>query len=131
LLVSALLLAAALAVRILLLLLSGLLATALLLTRLLARVLVLLARILVLVGHSGSPLLDVTADNGEVLIWLRLNRVPRKAIARKYRVTTKAPEPKLTLQVTPCCCRTGFPLLEKRKGRVVRAAKAIAAEFVE
>jgi hypothetical protein len=72
LLLSALL--AALTVRILLLLLSGLLATALLLTGLLARVLVLLARILVLVGHSGSPLLDVTADNGEVPVWLQGNR---------------------------------------------------------
>ena len=44
----------ALAVRILLLL-AGLLAAALLLTGLLTRVLILLARILVLVGHSGSP----------------------------------------------------------------------------
>jgi hypothetical protein len=69
----ALLLSATLTVRILLLL-SGLLATALLLTGLLARVLVLLARILVLVGHSESPLLDVTADNGEILIWLQGNR---------------------------------------------------------
>jgi hypothetical protein len=91
LLVSALLLAAALTVRILLLLLSGLLATALLLlTGLLARVLVLLARILVLVGHSESPLLDITADNGEILIWLQGTAVPRKAIARKYRVAIKA-----------------------------------------
>jgi hypothetical protein len=47
-------LAAALAVRILLLL-AGLLAAALLLAGLLTRVLILLARILVLVGHSESP----------------------------------------------------------------------------
>src|ERR1700709_2454251 len=52
----ALLTLAALAVRILLLL-AGLLAAALLLAGLLTRVLILLARILVLVGHSGSPYL--------------------------------------------------------------------------
>jgi hypothetical protein len=52
----ALLILAALAVRILLLL-AGLLAAALLLAGLLTRVLILLARILVLVGHSGSPYL--------------------------------------------------------------------------
>jgi hypothetical protein len=43
-----------------LLLLAGLGATALLLTGFLTRVLVLLARVLVLVGHQKSPLLDVS-----------------------------------------------------------------------
>jgi hypothetical protein len=43
-----------------LLLLTGLLASALLLAGLLTRVLVLLARVLVLIRHSGSPLLNVT-----------------------------------------------------------------------
>jgi hypothetical protein len=81
---------AALTVWILLLLLSGLLATALLLTGLLAGVLILLARILVLVGHSGSPLLDIATDNGEIRTWLQGTGVPLKAIARKYRVATKA-----------------------------------------
>lgn len=46
-----------------LLLLSGFLSATLLLPRLLTRVLVLLARVLVLVGHSESPLLDVTGAN--------------------------------------------------------------------
>jgi hypothetical protein len=54
LLVPALLLSAALTIRILLLL-SRLLATALLLAGLLARVLVLLARILVRIGHRDLP----------------------------------------------------------------------------
>jgi len=39
-------------------LLSWLLAATLLLTRLLARVLVLLTRVLILAGHSGSPFVD-------------------------------------------------------------------------
>jgi hypothetical protein len=56
-----------------LLLLSGLLATALLLAGLLARVLVLLARILVLVRHSGSPWLNVTPNNQEAGIWFQGN----------------------------------------------------------
>src|SRR6476646_3971855 len=60
----------ALTVRILLLL-SGLLAAALLLAGLLTRVLVLLARILVLVAHSGSPLLNVAGDNRGPRHWLR------------------------------------------------------------
>jgi len=47
----------ALTVRILLPLLSGLLAATLLLAGLLTRVLVLLARVLILAGHSGSPFL--------------------------------------------------------------------------
>jgi hypothetical protein len=55
---------AALAVRILLLL-AGLLAAALLLAGLLTRVLVLLARILVRVGHSGSPYLRCSECNGK------------------------------------------------------------------
>jgi branched-chain amino acid transport system permease protein len=55
---------AALAVRVLLLL-AGLLAAALLLAGLLTRVLILLARILVLVGHSGSPFLRCGEHNGE------------------------------------------------------------------
>jgi hypothetical protein len=46
-----------------LLLLTGLLAAALLLAWLLTRVLVLLARVLVLFAHSGSPLLNVAGDN--------------------------------------------------------------------
>jgi len=50
----ALLTLAALAVRILLLL-AGLLAAALLLAGLLTRVLILLTRVLVLIGHSGLP----------------------------------------------------------------------------
>jgi hypothetical protein len=60
----ALLTLAALAVWILLLL-AGLLAAALLLAGLLTRVLILLARILVLVGHSGSPYLRCWGCNGE------------------------------------------------------------------
>jgi hypothetical protein len=60
----ALLTLAALAVRILLLL-AGLLAAALLLAGLLTRVLILLARILVLVGHSGSPFLRCGKHNGQ------------------------------------------------------------------
>jgi hypothetical protein len=60
----ALLALAALAVRILLLL-AGLLPAALLLAGLLTRVLILLARILVLVGHSGSPYLRCSECNGK------------------------------------------------------------------
>jgi hypothetical protein len=54
-----------------LLLLTGLLAAALLLAWLLTRVLVLLARVLVLFAHSGSPLLNVAGDNRGPRHWLR------------------------------------------------------------
>jgi hypothetical protein len=60
----ALLALAALTVRVLLLL-AGLLAAALLLAGLLTRVLILLARILVLVGHSGSPYLRCSECNAK------------------------------------------------------------------
>jgi hypothetical protein len=62
---------AALTVRILLLL-AGLLAAALLLAGLLTRVLILLARILVLVGHSGSPYLRCSKCNGETTAKARI-----------------------------------------------------------
>ena len=68
-LLAALLLPAALAVRILLLL-SGLLATTLLLAGLLAGRLILLARILVLIGHSAiscvEPFNDATTSGAKV-----------------------------------------------------------------
>jgi hypothetical protein len=64
-----------------LLLLSGLLATALLLAGLLARVLVLLARILVLIRHSGSPCLNVTRDNGSAGNWFQENAGSDRAFA--------------------------------------------------
>jgi hypothetical protein len=57
-----------------LLLLAGLLLPAtLLLTWLLTGGLVLLARILVLVAHSGSPLLNAAGDNPSRRHWLRGN----------------------------------------------------------
>jgi hypothetical protein len=61
----------ALTVRVLLLL-AGLLAAALLLAGLLTRVLILLARILVLVGHSGSPYLRCSKCNGETTAKARI-----------------------------------------------------------
>jgi hypothetical protein len=56
-----------------LLLLTWFLATALLLTRLLPRVLVLLARILVLIRHCDLPFSKSPPDNPETQIWFREN----------------------------------------------------------
>jgi hypothetical protein len=60
-------------------LLAGLLARILvLLARLLARVLVLLARVLIGVAHSGSPLLNVTGANPPAPDWLPEQRFPAR-----------------------------------------------------
>jgi hypothetical protein len=57
-----------------LLLLARLLATALLLTGLLARILVLLTRVLILSAHSEiSLVLTLTAVNGRAAVWLLRN----------------------------------------------------------
>jgi hypothetical protein len=92
----ALLALAALAVRILLLL-AGLLAAALLLAGLLTRVLILLARILVLVGHSGSPYLRCSECNGKTTAkartWFPKNFGSRAIIAWRRFVPTVALEP--------------------------------------
>jgi hypothetical protein len=55
----------ALTVRVLLLLLAGLVAAALLLTRFLARILILLTRVLVLAGHGNSLLNLVRFGRGQ------------------------------------------------------------------
>jgi hypothetical protein len=56
-----------------LLLLAWLLAAALLLTGLLARVLVLLTRVLILSAHSGISLVALAGDNRVGELWLRGN----------------------------------------------------------
>jgi hypothetical protein len=128
----ALLALAALAVRILLLL-AGLLAAALLLAGLLTRVLILLTRILVLVGHSGSPYLRCSKCNGEATAkartWFPKKFGSRAIIAWRRFVASVALEPaKLAvysrLSRTPRCCRSGFPLLENDLRRGVPAAGA-------
>jgi hypothetical protein len=90
-------LAATLAVRILLLL-AGLLAAALLLAGLLTRVLILLARILVLVGHSGSPYLRCSKCNAKTTVKARLrfpkNSGSRAIIAWRGFVPSEVLEPK-------------------------------------
>jgi hypothetical protein len=87
---------AALTVRILLLL-AGLLAAALLLAGLLTRVLILLARILVLIGHSGSPCLRCWECNGKTTakarIWFPKNFGSRAIIAWRRFVASVALEP--------------------------------------
>jgi hypothetical protein len=92
----ALLALAALAVRILLLL-AGLLAAALLLAGLLTRVLILLARILVLVGHSGSPYLRCSKCNARTTVkarlWFPKNFGSRAIIAWRGFVSSAALEP--------------------------------------
>jgi branched-chain amino acid transport system permease protein len=119
---------AALAVRILLLL-AGLLAAALLLAGLLTRVLILLARILVLVGHSGSPYLrcsDATArQRRRPRSGFRKTSVPARSLRgadlssvwlwnrRKQPVYSR-------LSRTPRCCRSGFPLLENSRDAAFR-----------
>jgi branched-chain amino acid transport system permease protein len=120
-----------------LLLLAGLLAAALLLAGLLTRVLILLARILVRVGHTESPYLRCSEmqrqDNreGPGLVSEKTS-VPARSLrgADLSRAWHWNP-PKLPvysrLSRTPCCCRSGFPLLEKYPRRGVPAAGAIAA----
>jgi hypothetical protein len=110
----------ALTVRVLLLL-AGLLAATLLLAGLLTRVLILLARILVLVGHSGSPffaLLGTQRDyNGEGLgLVSKKSRFQRDhcvaaACCNRDPGTGKFPVYGC-LSRTPRCCRSGFPLLK-------------------
>jgi hypothetical protein len=78
-----------------LLLLAGLLlpATLLLLTWLLPRSLVLLARILVLIAHSGSPLLNVAPDNSLTGGWLRGNTSSMTVIpCRRFVAGTADPD---------------------------------------
>jgi hypothetical protein len=86
----------ALAVRVLLLL-AGLLAAALLLAGLLTRVLILLARVLVLIRHSGTPffaLLGTQRDsNGEGRIWFPKNPGSSAIIAWRRLGATVAAEP--------------------------------------
>jgi hypothetical protein len=93
---TALLTLAALTVRILLLL-AGLLAAALLLAGLLTRVLILLARILVLIGHSGSPYLRCSECNGKITakarIWFPKNLGSGAIIAWRRFVLSVALEP--------------------------------------
>jgi hypothetical protein len=125
----ALLALAALAVGILLLL-PGLLAAALLLAGLLTRVLILLARVLVLVGHSRSPYLRCSkcnGTNGEGQLRFPKNFDPRAIIAWRRFVLSVAVEPaKLPvysrLSRTPRCCRSRFPLLKNDLRRGVPAA---------
>jgi hypothetical protein len=68
-----------------------------LLTWLLTGGLVLLARILVLVAHSGSPLLNGARDNSLPRPWLRGNSSSKTVIPRRRFVAGKAepdhPEP--------------------------------------
>jgi hypothetical protein len=79
-----------------LLLLSGLLATALLaglLARvlvLLTRILVLLARVLVLVRHGDLPGLNVTVDNLETRGWFQGNFGSDGIVAWRWHVATMA-----------------------------------------
>jgi hypothetical protein len=87
----ALLALAALAVRILLLL-AGLLAAALLLAGLLTRVLILLARILVLIGHSGSPYLRCLECNGETTAKAQLWFPKKLRFPRGHCVAQICPE---------------------------------------
>jgi hypothetical protein len=85
----------ALAVRILLLL-AGLLAAALLLAGLLTRVLILLARVLVLVRHSVSPfgVLETQRwNNGTSGVWFPENSGSRAIIAWPRLDPTVAVEP--------------------------------------
>ena len=76
-----------------LLLLAGLLAATLLLARLLTRVLVLLARVLVLVAHSGSPLLNEARNNPGNRDWFRSRGGSAVIIARRRHVTAVTAEP--------------------------------------
>jgi hypothetical protein len=67
-------------------LLSGLLAATLLLAGLLTRVLVLLARVLFLAGHSGiSLLLTLDRDNRRERLWFQRNLGSAAIIARRWR----------------------------------------------
>jgi hypothetical protein len=78
-----------------LLLLAGLLlpASLLLLAWLLSRGLVLLARILVGVAHSGSPLLNVALDNSPPRRWLRGNGSSMTVIpCRRFVAGTADPD---------------------------------------
>ena len=131
----ALLTLAALTVRILLLL-AGLLAAALLLAGLLTRVLILLARILVLVGHSGSPFLRCGKHNGETTakaqVWFPENFGSRAIIAWRRFVASVALEPAKTTRVQPLEPRPALlplrvPAVRKYLQRGVPAAGAIAA----
>jgi hypothetical protein len=76
-----------------LLLLAGLLAATLLLAGLLTRVLVLLARILILVAHSGSPLLNEARNNPGNRDWFRSRAGSAVIIARRRHVTAVTAEP--------------------------------------
>jgi hypothetical protein len=82
---------AALTVRILLLL-AGLLAAALLLAGLLTRVLMLLARILVLIGHSGSPCLRCWECNGKTTAKTRTWFPKKRRFPRDHCVAQICPE---------------------------------------
>jgi hypothetical protein len=84
----------ALTIRVLLLL-AGLLPAALLalLAGLLTRVLILLARVLVLVGHRRSPWLNVTRDNQKPRSWFHGIFGSDAIIAWRRFVATVALEP--------------------------------------
>jgi hypothetical protein len=87
----ALLALAALAVRILLLL-AGLCAAALLLAGFLTRVLILLARILIWVGHSGSPILRCLECNGKTTAKARIWFPKKRRFPRDRCVAQICPE---------------------------------------
>jgi hypothetical protein len=126
---------AALTVRILLLL-AGLLAAALLLAGLLTRVLILLARVLVLIGHSGSPYLRCSECNAKTTATARIWFPKKLRFPRDHCMAQICPEcgfgtgQKLPvysrLSRTRRCCRSGFPLLKNHLRRGVPAAGAIA-----
>jgi hypothetical protein len=101
----ALLTLAALAVRILLLL-AGLLAAALLLAGLLTRVLVLLAQILVLIGHSGSPYLRCSECNAKTTAKAQIWFPKKLRFPRDHCVAQICPECGFgtgqTTRVQPC-----------------------------
>jgi hypothetical protein len=124
-----------------LLLLAGLLAAALLLAGFLTRVLILLARIRVLIGHSGSPYLRCSECNAKttakVQIWFpKKLRFPRDhcvaQICPECGFGTDQKQPVYSrLSRTPRCCRSGFPLLKNDLRRGVPAAGAIAASLLK
>jgi hypothetical protein len=75
-----------------LLLLTGLLTTALLLAWLLTRVLVLLARFVLIAHLRDLPCLNVAGINGKPRSWLRWNTGSGGMIARQSRVGIVTPE---------------------------------------
>ena len=109
-------------------LLARFLAAALLLARLLTRVLGLLTRIwgllprvLSWISHSGSPLLKLTPANLRPVNWLRRNCYAAALMCRREdapKAKKKAAEPAVKQSCTSPfaeserCCRSWFPLLE-------------------